>query len=210
MSLYNCPVSEESEYNFAIDIITYWLSNDTTDKKQFLNYVLSVIKTDLITFYQAQQFYKEDCCHISHIMPIITYSEDGKELDLLSKNHDKIVDLSSDDVLTTPWKMTRLVSHINRLRDEPFIEHTGNHQAIYYPIIELCRITNGYHSTAVGKYYKKGTVTSYTYDMKKALKFITTDGAYWYHKYNCNIKQKLFDYRIGILYYIASQLNTTE
>jgi len=201
VSFYN--VMKAADY--ALDI-----NQDINDKIIALEYLLKAIAVDFTSDIQSRLIYKDYNkeqiqTHIP-FFPSTFYDNDMIEHSFIKEcNTDKqiLVDLNHDNVLTTPWNMTRFfTSGINIYRN-PFVFHQSNHLSYYYSDINICWVHNGLHSTSAGVYHKKGKILSKYCDISPLFNHIKTDGLDWYCVHSGYKLDKLFDFRIGALFEIA-------
>lgn|GEM_PF-4280646 len=191
----NIDVSQRYEFSTSIELIKSMseANEDITEKIDFLEYSLDVVRTDLISLYRAKQFYKEVINPNTNLFPFPARFINNEKL---------VINLADTPLFTIPWKRESITDLIKHFKKEPFIGN-DNHLAFYYQYINICYVHNGIHSSTIAKYYKKGSITADTYNMADVYKSIHTNGEKWFYTENNNIIADVFDYRVAVIFEIG-------
>lgn len=134
---------------------------------EMIDYTIKVVKNDIQSSYIADIFYKDDPIDTSCLFPLYYYDENNKGWPI--ETDEKIeLDFSSDtNFLTVPWDKQRLINVVKLIFGKSFIFHKNNHMSFYFPIIDLCYIYNGLHSSSVGITNRSGKIISTVCELEK-------------------------------------------
>ncbi len=208
-------ICSASDFAFAKETIYKWLTDNTEESLLFLKYAMKTIALDVSSSIQAAVFYMKDVdsTRLGRILPRFFYATGGEKVNLIEGyDEEKLVtvDISDTVVVTAPWKINRLPPVLSKIKSETFKYDEHNHSAVFYKNMDICVIENGYHSTAVGKYFGAGSLKAQVYNTQLAYPHITTDGEYWYNNgekifYHNTASEpfKVIDFRFALMYEIS-------
>lgn len=209
------PVLFSHEFNNIMNYIQTAFKHDLMENSQgvteiakekiaILDYMLTVIKIDFqySMFTDSLYKYPDVPIHIWNFMPTVAYDENGVGINL-SCGQTKIVDFSTDCVISVPWESERMIHSISHIFHDGFDQTAGSYTGTYFELMDVCYITNGLHHTAAGIVNKSGTVNVNVYHTGLAFSHISTDGANWHNTHTGAILDKVYDFRIAALYEIA-------
>lgn len=206
-----CPGS----YGPALDFVENFLCHGHTaeEEKLFLNYVIELIGRDIETSVETLHVYKpehEACCTDK---PFPTFCADKPcvSIPLVNKENKIAIELEKNIVITEPWDLyLRLLRNLKNIKENKFQYDRDNHDVVYYPYMNICRVESGNHSISCGKHFKNGTVEACVYDTETAFKYIDTDGKNWIFYKGYMQPQEVVDFRYAILFQIAKLLYNSE
>lgn len=183
------------EYVNALRQIDVFLSQAKNDeiRAAILDYAIKVVKRDLIGEGLAQLVYGKEIPEWRGAFPLTPPIGERKIIQ---------IDLSSTDVLVTPWNVNRLPGAIFDLLYEPFDRHRSNYTANYYPEIDLVIINNGIHHTAVASVGNGGIIDCYECLLTPSFEHFSTDGAYW-NSLESAVWTNVVDFRFALIYTLA-------
>lgn len=136
------------------------------------------------------------------------------------------VDLSDNNLISSPWNHNRYKGIRNWLSTHDFQYDKQNHRAYYYDYINITCAYNGYHSLGVGTYLGNGTIEAHYFDTTKIFPYVEAndDLSFSYNKKNvlerlgkegietdARMEQELnrrfygTDYRLILLYKLCQQ-----
>lgn len=78
-----------------------------------------------------------------------------------------------------------------------------HHAAFYYPYLDLCYIADGLHTSTVGVFRRKGSVTATICKIEQLFAHVRTDGKGWYNSHTVEKIEAVFDFRIAVIYETA-------
>ena len=192
-------------FNEVINFVNFIISKETdkANQKILLDYILSVVKTDLISEYIADVFYKSEVREWNSIFPMVYYNEYGEEIHLHENNKIKHVDLGKNNVIVLPWNRDRMVDAIKNVFRNKFRYISNNHMAMYFTEMDLCYVYNGIHSITAGVILKNGVIEAKEIDISQTFKHIRADEKNWYNSHTGEVLLEMCDFRLGVMYEIA-------
>ena len=209
-------ICSSGNFSFANNIVRTYLPSDKNEAVLFLKYVMKTITLDISSSLQAAMFYFKDVdlSWSGHILPT-SFTTNNVKVELIDYEEKPItVDIEKTTLITSPWCAKRLPPILKKIKDEGFKNDEHNQHAVFYEDMDICVISNGYHSTAAGKYFGKGELKAHLCNTRWAYPHITTDGEYWYCDsekiYNYNEPFKVKDFRFALLYEISKMIYSIE
>ncbi len=129
------------------------------------------------------------------------------------KPHSELVSLQEDIIITKPWNKERLLNSISSTGEYKTIDNwtqDNNHQVKLYLPFRIAIVTSGNHSIARGIIDSNEKLkTNDIYDCSELLKFVSSDGYYFYET-NSKIKiQKVKDVKFAAIWEISKKLIKT-
>lgn len=202
-------IRSRGNFSYANNIIHTYLPKDKNEAVLFLEYVKKTVALDISSSLQAAMFYFKDVdlSWSEHILPT-SFTANNINVELIDYKEKPItVDIEKTTLITSPWSVNRLPPILNKIKAEGFKNDEHNHHAVFYEDMNICVISNGYHSTAAGKYFGKGELKACKCSTHLAYPHITTDGEYWYCDgkmiYGYNEPFMVKDFRFALLYEIS-------
>lgn len=127
------------------------------------------------------------------------------------KQEEKVeLNLAETSVITDVWDQEKMRDAIRNVFQHGFQYIKMQHQAYYYPELELCEVYNGNHHVEAGKYFKNGKITAEVIHLSKLYDLLDTDGVYWISRENGNKLGRVRDFRMAILYELARRKDWLE
>lgn len=192
----------------AIERIEKELNNIPNDAEKcaFLDYAIKAVKQDIIGSKRAAIFYQKDSTNLFNIFPFSGVNS-GEEIDC------NLVDV---DLLAEPYRFDKLRGAVCDLYHTAFDYDKGKYSGIYYPEVNLLRIGNGVHHSAVAASNKEGIIKKCSViRLTQFFPYYSTDGALWidsrkekYKKvlgFTLHSQDKVEDFRFAILYTLAKK-----
>ena len=193
---------QQDNYDSSICIIKNLLGTLSTriDKIAFLDYMINAIGIDIQGDALTRKFCFSNCQYLNDNQ---IYS---KCLPIFPCRKEVLVDFSNKTVVCSPYNINKLTSAITDIHKEGFKFEKNYFSGLYYPDINLLIITNGVHHISATNFLKlDGTCMADVYDMKNCFDLYTIKNNYWYR--DSEQLFPMYDYRFGILYYLAKIKN---
>lgn len=195
------------EYSFKKGIeflnIALELSPTIEDKIIAIDYIINTLKKDIQVDLLSNIIYRNEGM-VDKIVPfpMLYYDEDGIKHEIsVQDNVYKEIDFEKDIVISTPWKKERIFNNLKNIHKNGFIYHQLNHKASYYTDVDMCFITNGYHSCSIGIHNRKGKIRAKEIDISPLFEHIySDDGLYWYDQNTDNKISDVQDFRLALIF----------
>lgn len=111
------------------------------------------------------------------------------------------INLKNVHVMSCPYSTQKLVKAIRDIRAGGFNKRLGEYEVNYYPEINLAITFNGLHHLAVAAIQDVAVADVYTFSLKEASEYMTTDGKCWYVKEDGYWSAyRVLDYRMALLF----------
>lgn len=173
-------------------------------KSVLVDYFMDIIKNDIKYDYLANVVYGRELTEFRIYFPKVYYDQQGKLIELDKRIILEEIDFSNVLIFSVPWKKERVVKNLVTLSNEKFLYDKSNHKATYFPEINLCYVTNGNHSIAMGIKNNQGSIMAEVFNLQPLFGKVDTDGVEWFSMYDkTRILGKLSDFRIGLLFKLA-------
>ena len=191
---------------FAMDLLK---NEDKENSLILLDYLIGVIKKDLEYSMITEIIYKEEHKALDMrgggLMPISVYDKNNKLVDNIVTKCDKKIYINKDSMVVIPWSYDRFSKSVKTLSKAEFEFQENNHYGRYYDYIDISYVVSGRHSVSSGIGLNKNGYIEIKEKSNTRLLFkhIYSDGVNWINIHNGKIINKLFDYRIGILFELA-------
>lgn len=185
------------EYKLAIhnmNGLVYDYCSRGGDKREILDFVIRVVRRDLVASKSARLFYTGEYPRDSlYWIPLTRFVDDIKS---------QTMDISDLDVITAPYQKSKMLGAVKDLNHAKFDQRLSNYTGEYYPEIDLAIISNGVHHTAAAKEMKqKVTIQADILPFAAAYGKLKTDGQKWFFPDGTEIR--VGDYRLALLFTLA-------
>lgn len=113
------------------------------------------------------------------------------------------IELGAVRMASNVWDMGKITNALKNILYNGFQFDPINHQAYFYPELNLCLVYNGYHHLFAGNHFCNGTIMADECHLSLIYDLIDTDGTYWIMRENGHKYGRVPDFRFAILYELA-------
>lgn len=207
-------IYNQGSYGEALYFVENFLCycHTAEEEKLFLNYVIELIGRDIETSVELSHIYKPEYrIGINNAFPRFYADKPYNCIPLINNENKITIELGKNIVITEPWDLyLRLLPNLKNIKKNKFQYDRDNHNAVYYPYMNVCKVCSGNHSISCGKHFKNGTIETCVYDTETAFKYIDTDGKNWIFDKGYMQPQEVEDSRYALLFKIAKLLYKSE
>lgn len=133
-----------------------------TGDDEYLNFILDLLREEVrycsyLELFRGREQYRYLYPFMKMDSELLGYSYSvEKKID---------IDLSITPIVSEPWDKERHSRIFRKMvADKEFVYEPNNHKAIYFEYLDIACMCNGYHSTSIGGYLKKGSITANVYE----------------------------------------------
>lgn len=176
-----------------------------------IDYLMDIIKNDIKYDYLANVIYGRELTQFRIYFPKEYYNQQGELIELNKREVFEKVDFNNVLTFSVPWNKERLVKNLVTLSNEKFVYDKSNHEATYFLELNLCYVTNGNHSAAMGIKNNQGSIMAKIFNLHPLFGNVDTDGVEWFSAYDKDKKLgRLSDFRFGLLFKLAEMKYNIE
>lgn len=168
-------------------------------KREFLQFVLEVVKMDLQGSTLSRMFFQENVHINPEVFPIPAACKPEKQ------THE--IRFEGNTVICVPYDFTKLIGAVEDINREGFKRGPDCHYTgFYYPEIKLLMVQNGQHHSAVASIRGGGSVTAWVYHLPEAFDRLSLSDDYRFWMLDGEPKFSVVDPRFALIYELGREL----
>jgi hypothetical protein len=144
---------------------------------------------------------KGDMTTLAHLFPN-KYTIDGNIVDAKTNKYvGAPIQVSDTCLVSCVWDKASIPGACLNINSNGFVFNSDNHKCAYYPEINLCYVTSGFHHLAMASLLRTGIITpEETCSLAQFYPYVRSNGAFWIDIKSDQAICKARDFRLAAIY----------